>query len=344
MSHNDIRCFDGHNDILLKIWLRDDASPDCFIDGFEQAQIDRPKARKGGLSGGLCAIFPPSLGAIADRDGIMPQLCQQEAMKATQGMAKLLKSIEEKAPDSFKICKTAADIRQAVADKKFAAVYHIEGAEAISENLNELYLLHQQGLRSIGPVWSRPNIFAFGVPFRFNASPDIGPGLTEAGKRLVHACDELGIMIDLSHMNEKGFWDIAKISTHPLVASHSNAHRLCPQSRNLTDQQLLAIRDSGGLVGINFGVKFLRADGERNEDTPLQTIIDHMRYIVDLIGIDHVGFGSDFDGTTLPADLADCAALPDLINAMKNAGFTLDEIQKIAFENWISHLERLWGE
>ena len=344
MPHEQIICFDGHNDILSKIWSTKNSSANCFIDGFDEAEIDLPKAKSGGLRGGLCAIFPPSTDETLDANGILHQLSQTDALKSTMEMAKLLHNIEDSAPDQIKICKTASEIRQAIKQNKFAAVFHIEGAEAITDSLEELSMLYDYGLRSIGPVWSRPNIFAFGVPFRFPSSPDIGPGLTETGKKLIRECNKLRIMIDLSHMNEKGFFDIAKISDAPLVASHSNAYKLSHQSRNLTDEQLLAIRDSNGLVGINFGVKFLRQDGERNRDTPLQTIINHIRYIVDLIGVDHVGFGSDFDGTTIPNELKDCSALPKLIEAMQKAGFHSDEIEKIAAQNWISVLERIWGE
>lgn len=339
-----IECFDGHNDILSKIWENKSLSPDCFIAGFDEAEVDLPKAKQGGLAGGLCAIFPPSTDETPDKDGILPALSHRDALKSTMEMADILLKIEAQAPEKFKICKSAKEIRQAFEQKQFAAVFHIEGAEAISDSFEELSMLYERGLRSLGPVWSRPNIFAFGVPFRFPSSPDIGPGLTEAGKRLIKACNKLRIMIDLSHMNEKGFFDIAKISDAPLVASHSNAYRLSQQSRNLTDEQLRTIRDSNGLVGINFGVKFLRKDGQRNTDTPLETIVDHIRYMVDLIGIDHVGFGSDFDGTTIPSDLENCSSMPKLIEAMEKAGFHKDEITKIAARNWVSVLERIWGE
>src|SRR5919202_1128991 len=126
--------------------------------------------------------------------------------------------------------------------------------------LDALEVFYQAGLRSLGPVWSRPTAFGHGVPFAFPRSPDTGAGLTDAGKELVRACNRLGIMIDLSHLNEQGFWDVAGLSDAPLVATHSNAHALCPSTRNLTDEQLGAIAGSGGLVGVNFAVSFLRED------------------------------------------------------------------------------------
>ncbi len=134
--------------------------------------------------------------------------------------------------------------------------------EAIDTRLEALDVFHAAGLRSLGPVWSRPNAFAHGVPFDFPRGPDTGPGLTAAGKRLVQACNRLGVLVDLSHLNEAGFWDVARISDAPLVATHSCAWALASSPRNLTDAQLDAIRASGGIVGINFHKGFLRADGD----------------------------------------------------------------------------------
>src|SRR5204862_3939645 len=146
------------------------------------------------------------------------------------------------------------------------------------------------------PVWSRSNIFGHGVPFRFPSSPDTGDGLTDFGQALIRRCNEMHVLIDLSHINEKGFWDIAKLSGAPLVATHSNAHALCPASRNLTNKQLAAIRETGGLVGVNYAVSFLRKDGRRDADTPLDTVVDHIAYLIEHLGEDGVGLGSDFDG------------------------------------------------
>ena len=145
------------------------------------------------------------------------------------------------------------------------------------------------------------------MPFAFPHSPDTGPGLTDAGKQLVRACNRLGIMIDLSHLNEQGFWDVAKLSDAPLVATHSNAHALCASSRNLTDKQLDAIKESDGMVGLNFAVGFLREDGANDADTPIDVMVRQIDYLAERVGIDRVGFGSDFDGAKMPRELGDVA-------------------------------------
>jgi membrane dipeptidase len=150
-------------------------------------------------------------------------------------------------------------------------------------------------------------------------------------------------MLDLSHLNEVGFWDIAALSDAPLVATHSNAHALTPTPRNLTDKQLDAIRASDGLVGVNFHVGFLRADGADDADTPLTAIADHLDYLIDRLGVDRVGLGSDFDGATMPADLRDAAGLPKVVDTLRARGYDDATLHKIAHENWVNVLERTWG-
>jgi membrane dipeptidase len=221
-------------------------------------------------------------------------------------------------------------------------LFHIEGAEAIDPELEALEVLYQAGLRSLGIVWSRPNLFATGVPFAFPQSPDVGPGLTAAGKALVRACNELGVLLDLSHLNEKGFWDVAKLSAAPLVATHSGAHALCASARNLTDSQLDAVRDTGGVVGVNFHVGFLRADGRTDPTTSLAEIVRHVDYMVEHMGIAHVALGSDFDGATMPGDLRDVAGLPNLVAALRAAGYDDAALRRIAYENWLRVLRATW--
>jgi membrane dipeptidase len=222
-------------------------------------------------------------------------------------------------------------------------VLHFEGAEAIDPQLESLETWYAAGLRSLGPVWSRPNAFAHGVPFAFPSSPDTGPGLTPAGTRLVRRCAEFGIAVDLSHLNEAGFWDIAGLDAGPLIVSHAGVHALSACSRNLTDAQIDAVAKSGGLVGIVFACYFLRADfANEPETTPLELIVEHVRYVADRVGVEHVAFGSDFDGATIPAALGDVSGYPKLLAALADAGFTPAEIRKIAWDNWRRVLDAWW--
>jgi membrane dipeptidase len=242
----------------------------------------------------------------------------------------------------MKVVRTAEELESCLRDGVLAAVLHFEGAENLGPDPGTLESLHEAGLRSLGLVWSRPNAYAHGVPFRFPASPDTGPGLTAAGRELVRECNRLGILVDLSHLNELGFWDVAGISDAPLVATHSNAHALCPTTRNLTNRQLDAIRDSDGMVGVNFAVAFLRDDGREEEDTPIETIVRHINYLVERIGIERVGFGSDFDGAKMPQELGDASGLPKLLAALNESGYNDAALQKLAHENWLRVLRHTW--
>jgi membrane dipeptidase len=265
-----------------------------------------------------------------------------DAQRTVLAMASLLYRIERQADGRLRVCRTADDIEACLDKHAVAAVLHIEGAEAIDEKLEMLDVLHAAGLRSLGPVWSRPNAFGHGVPFRCPSSPDTGPGLTDLGKALVGACNRLKILIDLSHLNERGFWDVAELSKAPLVATHSNAHAISPHSRNLTDKQLAAIRETGGLVGVNFAVSFLRPDGGRDKNTPLDLIVQHIEYLIEHLGEDGVGFGSDFDGALIPEELGNAAGLQKLVQALRRRELGEKLIEKLCFRNWLRVLRRTW--
>lgn len=341
--------FDGHNDTLLKLYKAKEADKEkLFIDGSPADwHIDLPRARKGGFAGGMFAIFPPSpekrrSGDMLSHDEpLPPQLPRATAIDSTIGMASILFKLER--AGALTVCRDAAEVRAAVARGVLAAVFHIEGAEAIGADLAMLEVLHAAGLRSLGIVWSRPNIFGHGVPFRFPSSPDIGDGLSDAGKALVKECNRLKIQIDLSHLNEKGFRDVAKLSDAPLIATHSNVHAICPHSRNLTEWQLGAIRDSGGMVGLNYATGFLREDGTMNADTSLDLMVRHVDALLAALGEDHVGLGSDFDGAMIPAPIGDVSGLPKLIDAFARHGYGRELIEKIAWKNWAGALEKSIG-
>lgn len=347
-----MQVFDGHNDALLRIYMQPETFG-AFLNGGSQAHIDLTKAKRGGLVGGLFAIFPPSPMAnhLADRmsykgyDLPLPDpLPHPIGADATIAMASILFRLEEASAGRFKVCRSVADIEAAVAADAMAAVMHIEGAEAIDPDLRMLDVLHAAGLRSIGMVWSRNNHFAHGVPMRFPSSPDIGPGLTEAGRALVKRCNELRILLDLSHLNEAGFWDVAGLTDAPLVATHSNVHAICPVSRNLTKTQLEAVAKSRGVVGLNFATAFLREDGRMDADTPLDTMRRHLDGLLEHLGEEGVALGSDFDGATIPNVIGSAEGLPLLFEHLSGVGYGDTLLEKIAYGNWFDVLRRTWGE
>ncbi|HSR24947.1 MAG TPA: membrane dipeptidase, partial [Candidatus Eisenbacteria bacterium] len=256
--------FDGHNDVLLALFggLRQ-APPRHFFERAPTGHLDLPRAREGGFAGGFFAVFvtpdpasrrPPLRSEAAPSEEeewstLPPPMDQPYALRMAMSLTATLFRLEEESHGELEVVRDTAALRRCLDTGTLAAILHFEGAEAIDPQLNSLEVFYRAGLRSLGLAWSRPNVFAEGVPFRFPSSPDTGPGLTAAGGELVRACNRMGIMIDLSHLNERGFWDVAELSTAPLVATHSNAHALTPSTRNLPDAQLDAIRDSGGVVG-----------------------------------------------------------------------------------------------
>ncbi len=340
--------FDGHNDTLLQLYRSPEPDKEkLFVEGAPANwHIDLPRARKGGFAGGFFAIFPPPSRKSGDSvpaaprsdEKLPPELSMDEARVSTLAMASILLRLER--AGALTVCRSGADIRAAMARGIVAAVFHIEGVEAIDPGLAMLDVLHAAGLRSLGPVWSRQNAFGTGVPFRFPSSPDVGPGLTDAGQALVRACNRLKIMVDLSHLNEKGFRDVAAISDAPLVATHSNVHSISASARNLTDWQLGAIRDSKGMVGLNFATGFLDPRGTSNRKIGLDIMVRHVDALLEALGEDGVGFGSDFDGAGISDEIGDVAGLPRLIDALRKHGYGEELIEKIAWKNWIGMLER----
>lgn len=336
--------FDGHNDTVLALIAEDESKRRDFFALSESGHIDFPRAKSGGLGGGFFAMFTRSPGS----DGKLPDTkpdpdkvsfpktpAYEDALQATVKAAAKLLELETKSDGRIRIVRTANELESAITQGIFAILLHIEGAESIAEDLDSLHVFYEMGLRSLGVVWSRPNIFGHGVPFKFPGSPDIGPGLTDAGKALVKECNQLGIVVDLSHLNEKGFWDVAEISNAPLVATHSGVHALAQSTRNLMDSQLDAVKESNGVVGVVYHNGFLRSDGQSTAETSLSEIVNHARYMVDRMGIDHVALGSDFDGAVMPQDLKDAAGLPKLMEALSDSGFTHDDLEKIAHKNWV---------
>ncbi|KAB0681485.1 dipeptidase [Aureimonas leprariae] len=352
-SESSIPVFDGHNDTLLRLWADPTGqAAEFFFAGGAGGHIDAASAKAGGLAGGLFAIFPPSPRdqSLSDAMRIAPYdlplpapLTQSGAASDTVAMAAILFRLEARSKGALRVCRTVAAIEAAMAAGALATVLHIEGAEAIDADLAMLDVLHAAGLRSLGPVWSRPNWFGHGVPMRYPSSPDTGDGLTEAGRRLVRRCNELRILVDLSHLNEAGFGDVARLSDAPLVATHSNAHAICPVSRNLTDRQLAVIRDSGGLVGLNFATAFLRPDGQMDEDTGLDVMVRHLDHLLEHLGEGGVALGSDFDGAMIPRGIGSAAGLPALLDVMLGAGYGRELVERIAWRNWLDVLRRTWG-
>jgi len=349
-----IPVFDGHNDALLRLSFAKDDPVAAFRDGRETGHVDLPKARAGGMMGGFFALFSPTMDQSLDftvfdnppYDVPLPDpMPKSIAAVPVARQVDIASALE--AAGHIRLMRTRSDLPEAPdspdTEGPLSVVLHLEGAECIDPDGDGLDRLHDAGLRSLGPVWSRPTAFAHGVPFRTGSDGDTGPGLTEAGRKLVRDCHARGMIVDCSHMTMKGFYDVAEEGV-PLVATHSNACAIALTARNLTDAQLKAVGETGGMVGLNFGTMFLRPDGKRAPEGGIEFAIRHLAHMVEQAGEDHVALGSDFDGAPMPEGLESAAELQTLVAAMETAGFGTDLIRRICHRNWLACLARTLPE
>lgn len=347
---NKIPIFDGHNDTLKRLFLSN-----CSVyNSNGNTHIDILRARQAGLKSGFFAIMAVAENPIERESGYglklseqgwsveYPKRLRQEyAQSFTDSVIEyFLKETRE--DTEVQIVKNFRELSASLFTDRLSIVLHFEGAEAIKADLSNLEKYYDKGLRSLGLVWSRANDFGYGVPFRFPNSPDIGGGLTASGKQLVKRCNELGILIDLAHINEKGFFDVVGISKNPIVVSHTGVHSICKSSTNLTDRQIDAVRDSNGVIGIIFDVLNTRSDGRFIRNTPLDIILEHMEYIIHRIGINYVSFGSDFDGGVLPDEIKDVTGLRKLVHCLQRLGYNQEEIEKVCYKNWMRVIGDTW--
>lgn len=365
--------FDGHNDTILSLtgvsFGGAPRQPRGFFERSELGHIDLPRAREGGLGGGFFAVLnrsPESKAVDAAGSAVDSRAGMEAEIRNTQAafdpatgwpeampldyaqsdalrLLGLLFKLERESNGQCKIIRSAAELQDCLDNGVFAILLHFEGADPLDPEGNALDVFSQAGVRSVGITHFRRNRYAEGVPNSFPGTPDTGPGLTDDGRELVRQCNQLRILIDLSHANLKTFWDIADLSDAPLVATHSNAWALSNCPRNLTDEQLEAVRRTSGMVGLNYHVQFLRSDGERDQDTPISVMADHIDYLVDKVGIDGVGLGSDFDGAIMPHDLRDAAGLPRLMEELAARGYDDRDLMKLAHGNWVRVLRETWG-
>jgi membrane dipeptidase len=332
---------DGHNDALLRVW-RSGGTLHERGDG----QLDLPRMREGGIAAAFFACFVPATDdapvdprSVVERteDGYEVPLEGPLPHERAVRVAGELVALAERELD---LVRSTADLEPLDGAPK--AILHFEGAEAIDPSLDGLAGWYDRGLRSLGVVWSRPNAFGHGVPFRYPGTPDCGPGLTDAGRALVRACNELGVLVDLAHATERTFFDTAAISDAPLVVSHAGVHALAPIPRSVSATELDAIRDTGGLVGIVFDTVMTRGDGDLRADTPLSVIADHVEHVAEHYGVEHVALGSDFDGCFPPEALSDASKTQAILEEIRARGWSDGELRALAHGNWLRVLHATW--
>jgi membrane dipeptidase len=317
---------DGHTDVLLDLLDDERHSKRDFFTRSNVAHVDLPRLRDGGIGAALFACFLPE-----------NWLAPEESWRRLLSMVDLMNRIVATSEGQVEQVRSVAQLEKCLNGGTFGAILHWEGADPIDADLVLLRIGYELGLRSLGLTWSRTNIFAQGV-----GPDDSGQGLTDLGRQLIETCNRLGIVIDVSHLNDAGFWDVIEASSKPIVASHSNSRAISPHPRNLTDDQIRAIAQNGGLVGLNFCVGFLRPDMDRNTDVPIDQMVDHVQRIVEIAGIDHVAIGSDFDGTIVPDVIGDASGTGSLIDGLRTQGFDDSAIAKICQMNWLRVFREVW--
>lgn len=312
-----IKIFDGHTDIFTDVVVRRLKGE---VDVIKNHHLERLK--KGNIEGG-CFVF------WIDEDF---QCCPEKRLQ------QLIENVTLELENSKEVVAVhnIKEIKKAKEDNKFYILMGMEGLSGIGENIDYIHTLYDFGVRHTSLSWNEENLLATGC------KGDSKKGLTNLGKKAVNIINDKGIILDVSHLNEKSFWDTVNHSTKPIIASHSNSKVLANVPRNLTDKQLLAIRDMNGIVGLNT-YKYFVSDIKSEQN--LKGLVEQAIYIADTIGVEHLSFGFDFcefianDNDDINdyilSGLEDCSKAELLINEMiKTGGFTEKELEKIGTLNW----------
>ena len=324
--HQESIVIDGHCDTLMGIQMREQGFPP-FLKHLEaeKGHIDLERLKAGGVTAQNFACY------------LRSQFLPAQAVRETLRMIDTFYHFQEQHADKLCLATSAADIERAKAEGKVAGILSMEGAEGLEGDLGVLRMMYRLGVRWIGLTWSHRNQAADGV-----AELRTGGGLTEFGVKLVAEMNRLGMIVDIAHLAPAGVEDVFELCRGPVVASHANAHALCPVPRNLTDAQLEKLAASGGVIGMVYVPGFI-TDGQ--EPATLDKVLDHVDHIVRVIGVDHVGLGSDFDGFggPPPVGLEDVSRTPNVTAGLLERGYGAQDVKKILGGNWLRVIRNVVG-
>lgn len=364
--HYDAVVIDTHNDILMPIFLQ---GADISKNN-PGTQSDFVKWKKGGLDVQVFSIYVPERYKSNHFSYVMKLIDKMEDYKSSY-------------PETFGLATNYDEVMAIVSSGRMCGLMGGEGGKMVEGSMDNLETLYNRGVRYLGLTWNTSN--EIGTSSRDETERGRKGGLTEFGKQVVTRMNELGMMIDVSHLGETAFWEVVETSSKPIIASHSCVYSLAPHYRNLTDEQIKAIAKSGGYIGINFYNKFLERNanvsgiksiqskyknGSRQfEDecgddlvcfnekrynfmtenysdggTPVDVLIDHIDYIVKLVGIDYVGLGSDFDGSiTTLNELYDATCYPIITKKLVERGYSEEDIRKVLGLNFLRVFKQVCG-
>jgi membrane dipeptidase len=366
--HYDAIVADTHNDVLLRAMEGEDISVETRV-----GHSDLARLKKGGVDIQVFAVW------------VDPIAFEKKPFKRAKDMIDTLYSIARRNSDKIAVVRNSAELEKAIAEGKICAVIGVEGGHAIENSIEKLEELYKLGVRYLGLTWNNSTDWASSA-FDETTNPDKVKitGLSEFGKKVVEKMNELGMIVDVSHLGEKAFWDVVKVTKKPIIASHSSVYKLCPHYRNLKDEQIKAIAQTGGVVFVNFYAEYIdstfntkrkkleekykaqfdsiRVLYEHDQNAyrrarrqlmqkiaeelrpPLDVLIDHIDYIAKLVGVDHVGIGSDFDGISItPLEMDDVTFLPNITKKLLERGYSTDDVKKILGGNFLRVFKQVCG-
>lgn len=352
---------DTHVDTLQRILIGNKSIGGRLPDGM----IDIPRMREGGMKGEFFSVWIDSVysGDSATR-------------RALQLIDAMYRTIAAN-PKDLELARDAADILRISKKGMVAALMGIEGGHAIHGDLGVLRMFHRLGVRYMTLTWANSNEWA-------GSSGDTGRdrGLTDLGRDVVREMNRIGMIVDISHVSDKTFWDVMAVASKPVIASHSSCRVLCDVPRNMTDDMLRAVAKNGGVVGINFNSGFIDPEFNKRDSAsgrnqlaaftidqfggdvdklaaarysvfetpdptprpPLEKLIDHIDHAVKIAGVDHVGIGSDFDGvSSVPLGVDDVSKLPVVTEALLRQGYSERDVRKILGGNFLRVLREVTG-
>lgn len=334
--HDRVHVLDGHFDLLMDVEIQR---------GYGRSKMIETDYLPRFAAGGVHTI----VAAVYVEDAYVPEMALRKALNQVSA----LHAEAAESPERIVIARNVSDLRRARAEQKVSFILSLEGADPLYNDLSLLRVFYELGVRKLGLVWSRRNFAGDGSFFAPVREGKKG-GLTDFGVSLIAEAEKLGMVIDVSHLNDEGFWDVMEFSEKPVIASHSNCRSLVPTMRNLTDDQIKAIALKDGLIGVNASSMFTASESAR---ATIEALVDHVDHMKKLVGAKHIGLGLDLcDDLTkylpldkiakvkeMPFDVVKThAAMPDLTRELMKRGYKDEEIEGILGGNFLRIYEEVW--
>lgn len=320
---------DMHCDTLMQAYVHQ--KKDIF--DFKESMVDIKRLKKGGCKAQFFAIFMPPL-SLKDKMG-------EKFPKDDDYIHDNLKIFHQSictCSDIFSQASTVKELEKNYFQGKVSGILSLEDGRAVEGNMERLTEFYNDGIRLISLTWNDEN--CFGNPNSFKRSV-MEKGLSNFGKEAISEMNRLGILVDVSHLSDAGFWDVVRYTTEPFVASHSNCRSLNPHPRSMSDEMIHALAEKGGVIGVNFSPEFLVQDLS-NKESKIEYLIAQIKQIKKVGGINSVALGSDFDGIQGVFEVGSSDKIPLLFSSLKKEGFTNEEIEKIAFQNVQRVAREVW--